>query len=171
MPWHDFWSESSFPGGGVIDYPAAADRLPLLVRGGSIVPMGPTMESIPEDHCFNELELQCYPPYPAKVMFYDDEGTTRSYQQGEFSTTAVQVTGDYARGRVRAEISATEGGYPDQPVSRTVTVRLHRSPPPKAMRSSAGATVLDFTYEAKSQSVAVRLACPLNRATSVELDY
>jgi len=67
------------------------DRLPLLVRAGSILPMGPLMQFIPDDHRFDELELHFYPPFDGSATLYDDDPETRAYLQGEYAQTKVSV--------------------------------------------------------------------------------
>ena len=80
--WYDFWTDEKIEGGpnGQVDAPI--DRLPLFVRGGSILPMGPVMQFIPDDHRFEELELHFYPPFDGSITLFDADPKTRAYTQG-----------------------------------------------------------------------------------------
>ena len=42
--WYDFWTGATADGGRAVDAPVSLDRIPLYVRAGSIVPMGPDVE-------------------------------------------------------------------------------------------------------------------------------
>ncbi|MCS6909579.1 MAG: DUF5110 domain-containing protein, partial [Anaerolineales bacterium] len=162
--WHDFWTTQSYAGGGTVDYPAPLERLPLLVRGGSILPLGPAMQFIPDDHRFDELELHCYPPYPAAFTLYDDDGRTRAYQRGEFWTTAFKATGDEKQ--VRVTIERTEGRIPASAMPRRVTVVLHRAGAPRGVRVN-GEAWPHWEHDAGAQAVRVRDVCQLTIATTI----
>jgi alpha-glucosidase (family GH31 glycosyl hydrolase) len=168
-PWHDFWTTDTHPGGGEIDYPAPPDRLPLLVRGGSILPMGPSLEYIPEGHRFDTLELHCWPPYPAEIVFHDDDGATRAYQRGAYSTTRIRAVGDPAEGRVTVTVSAAEGGFPEQAAERQVQVFLQRAPRPEG--ATANGRPAEWRYDEAQQAVVVSAVCSTERATRITVTF
>ena len=121
--WHDFWSDDSWQGPDIIEYPAPLDRLPLLVRGGTILPMGPAAQNIPNRHIFDPLELNIWSPYPAKGLFYDDDGYSTGYQQGEFSRMDLQA--EVHGTNLTIHISKTQGQFEGQPEKRWVNIILH----------------------------------------------
>lgn len=163
--WHDFWSTQSWAGGGEIEYPAPPDRLPLLVRGGALLPLGPVLQHIPDDHRFDDLELHAWPPYPAELVFHDDDGRTRAYQRGEFSMTRIAVRADGAG--LTVSVSAAEGGFPGQAAARRVILVLHRlAAAPREARVN-GALAADWDYDAAGQRVRVRVLCSTAGATEV----
>ncbi len=47
--WYDFWTGKSFTGGQEIEADAPLDRMPLFVRAGAILPMGPQIEYATQD--------------------------------------------------------------------------------------------------------------------------
>jgi alpha-glucosidase (family GH31 glycosyl hydrolase) len=167
--WHDFWTTHSYPGGGTIDYPAPPDCLPLLVRGGSIVPFGPSLEHIPDDHRFDQLAFHCWPPYPAETVFYDDDGRTRAYQRGAYSTTRVRAEGDPAAAQVTVTVAAAEGGFPEQVAERQVQVVLQRAQRPAAATANGQAT--SWQYDEVQQTVVVDVVCPTTRPTTVTITF
>ncbi len=166
--WHDFWSAQSFSGGGTIRYPAPRGRLPLLVRGGTILPLGPELACIPDDHRFDRLEFHCFPPYPAALTFYDDDGRTRAYQDGAYSTTEVTAEGNARRVLVR--IGAATGGFPEQAPVRAVEVVLHRAAYPSRVRLN-GAETDGWRYDSAAMTVTVPAACPVDAATAIEVNF
>lgn len=167
--WHDFWTTATHPGGGVIEYAAPPDRLPLLARGSSILPMGPRLDHIADDHQFDRLELHCWPPYPAETLFYDDDGRTRAYQRGAFSTTRVRAVGDPAEGRITVTVSAAEGSFPEQVAERQVQVVLQRVPRP--VGATANGHAIDWHYDEERQVAVMAAVCSTERATRVNVTF
>jgi alpha-glucosidase len=168
--WHDFWSTQSHEGGGEIEYPAPLDRLPLLVRGGSVLPLGPVLQHIPDGHRFDQLELHCYPPYPAEFVLYDDDGLTRAYQRGKFSTTRITTTEDGRPRSATTIIRATEGDFAGQPASRRITVVLHRASEPGEVRVNGEARE-GWEYQAQRGCVTVAVECPTRKDTVIDIAF
>ena len=85
--WYDFWSGETVTGPKTIDAAAPMDRMPLYVRAGSIVPLGPEMEwstQKPED----PIELRIYRGADGQFTFYEDENDNYNYEKGKYSTIA-----------------------------------------------------------------------------------
>ncbi len=57
--WYDFWTGARHDGPGGVTLEAPLDRLPLLVRAGAIVPMGPVIQHTGEPQA--EITLLIYP--------------------------------------------------------------------------------------------------------------
>jgi alpha-glucosidase len=166
--WHDFWTTETWAGGGEIDYPAPLDRLPLLARGGSILPLGPVRQFIAADQHFDDLELHCWPPYSARFTLYDDDGLTRAYQRGEFTTTEI---GAEAAGRaVTVTVSAAEGRFAGSPLLRRLTVVLQRAELPAEVRVN-GQPWLDWEHDAPARLVRVRLTAPAAEAAEISVAW
>ena len=170
--WHDFWSTDSFEGrrddpAGHL-YAAPLDRLPVLVRGGSIIPMGPVLQHIPDDHRFDQLQLHIWPPYPASGILYDDDGRTRAYQSGEYSVTRFIAEGDSRRTVVRVE--PAEGNFPGGVEIRELEIVLHRAEAPAEVKVNGGA-VEDWRYEAEGRRVVVGVRCEVREGVRVEVLY
>jgi alpha-D-xyloside xylohydrolase len=83
--WFDFWSGQVQQGGHAIEAAAPIDRLPLYVRAGSILPLGPEMEwstEKPED----PIELRVYPGADGDFTLYEDENDGYNYEKGVYAT-------------------------------------------------------------------------------------
>jgi alpha-D-xyloside xylohydrolase len=86
--WYDFWSGEKFSGGQTLRVDAAIDRMPLFVRAGSIVPLGP-VKDYAEATSPDALEIRVYPGQDADFTLYDDDGTSYAYEQGHYETRAL----------------------------------------------------------------------------------
>ena len=164
--WHDFWSGQSWQGPGEIEYPAPLERLPILVRGGTILPMGPVMQFIPDDHCLEQLELHCWPPYPAQGSLYDDDGRTQAYRQGAYSVTQMAVEKEMDGLVVR--IGAAQGNFPEQVKTRQARLVLHRAQPAREVRVN-GRLVNEWGNDPASNELAIKLEYSVNQETIVNI--
>src|SRR5215469_5673201 len=83
--WYDFWTGSAIEGGQMINAITPLDRLPLYVRAGSIIPLGPDEEwatEKPED----PIELRIYRGADGDFTIYEDENDNYNYEKGAYAT-------------------------------------------------------------------------------------
>ena len=83
--WYDFWTGEKVEGGKRIEADAPLEKLPLFVRAGSIVPMGPAMEWSTEKPA-DPIELRIYPGADGDFNFYEDENDNYNYAKGAHAT-------------------------------------------------------------------------------------
>jgi alpha-D-xyloside xylohydrolase len=86
--WYDFWTGKLIPGGQTIDAKAPIETIPLYIKTGSIVPMGPYLQYATEKVA-DPVELRIYTGVDAEFVLYEDENDTYSYEQGICSTIAM----------------------------------------------------------------------------------
>ena len=83
--WYDFWSGTTADGGRVIDGAAPLERMPLYIRAGSILPMGPDIEWSTQKPA-DPIELRVYHGADGDFTLYEDENDTYSYEKGVYAT-------------------------------------------------------------------------------------
>ncbi len=83
--WYDFWTGSSAAGGRTIDASAPLERLPLYIRAGSILPLGPDEEWATEKPA-DPIELRIYRGADADFTLYEDENDSYNYEKGMYTT-------------------------------------------------------------------------------------
>jgi alpha-D-xyloside xylohydrolase len=86
--WYDFWTGRGVDGGAVIDAAAPLNRIPLYVRAGSIVPMGPDLEYAAEKPA-DPIELRVYTSADAGFTLYEDENDNYDYEKGVHATIPI----------------------------------------------------------------------------------
>jgi alpha-D-xyloside xylohydrolase len=82
--WYDFWTGAAAQGPRTVDADAPVEKLPLFVRAGSIVPMGPEKEwstEKPED----PIELRVYRGANGDFTLYEDENDGYNYEKGAYA--------------------------------------------------------------------------------------
>ncbi|MGO9641336.1 MAG: glycoside hydrolase family 31 protein [Candidatus Acidiferrales bacterium] len=83
--WYDFWTGNSVKGASTIEASAPLDRMPLYVRAGSILPMGPEIEYSTEKPA-DPIELRVYTGADGAFTLYEDENDNYDYEKGAFAT-------------------------------------------------------------------------------------
>jgi alpha-D-xyloside xylohydrolase len=83
--WYDFWTGAAIQGGHTLDAPSPIDRMPLYVRAGSILPLGPDMQHAAEKTA-DPIELRVYPGSNGTFTLYEDENDTYNYEKGLHAT-------------------------------------------------------------------------------------
>jgi|CZKR01.1.fsa_nt_gi alpha-D-xyloside xylohydrolase len=83
--WYDFWTGSAVAGGRTINAVAPLERLPLYVRAGSIVPLGPDEEWSTEKTA-DPIELRIYRGANGDFTLYEDENDNYDYEKGVYAT-------------------------------------------------------------------------------------
>ena len=83
--WYNFWTGEVMNGGQSIEAEAPIETLPLYVKAGSIIPMGPNIEYATEN-LSGPIELRIYPGADGGFKFYEDENDNYNYEKGSSST-------------------------------------------------------------------------------------
>ena len=117
--WYDFWTGKLYKGGQNVALTTRFDQVPMFVRAGSIVPLGPVMQYVGEKP-WDNLEIRIYPGADAEFSLYEDEGDGYNYEQGYFSNIIFTWT-DRTR---TLHISARQGGYKGMILERKFTLML-----------------------------------------------
>ena len=105
--WYDFWTGKRIDGGVRVEAPAPVDKLPLYVRAGSIVPMGPVMEYATERPA-DTIELRVYAGADGHFTLYEDGNDGYQYEKGQFAVTRFE----WVDARRELVIHETKGGFP-----------------------------------------------------------
>ena len=115
--WYDFWTNKSYKGGQSVTLTTSLDRVPMFVRAGSILPLGPEMQYVGEK-AWDNLEIRVYPGADGTFVLYEDEGDSYNYERGVCSTIPF-AWNDKAR---KLTIGARKGEFPGMLQSRRFTV-------------------------------------------------
>jgi len=83
--WYDFWTGAAIQGDRTLDAPSPIDRMPLYVRAGSILPLGPDIQYAAEKSA-DPIELRVYRGANGAFTLYEDENDTYDYEKGFHAT-------------------------------------------------------------------------------------
>jgi alpha-glucosidase/alpha-D-xyloside xylohydrolase len=117
--WYDFWTESKTEGGREIDRAVDLATMPLFVRAGAIIPMGPVKQYTSE-RADGPLTLTVYPGADGAFTLYEDDGATFNYRRGDW----MKVQFVWNDRRRALEIRLAKGSKMLPPLRRSIEVRV-----------------------------------------------
>ena len=116
---YDFWTNQKYQGGKTVTLETSLDRVPMFVRAGSILPLGPEMQYVGEKS-WDNLEIRVYPGADGQFTLYEDEGDSYNYERGVYATIPF-VWKDKTN---TLTIGARQGSFPGMLQSRKFTLVL-----------------------------------------------
>ncbi len=117
--WYDFWSGERVEGGAEISRKVDLETMPLFVRAGTILPLGPVKQCV-EEKVDQPLSISIYPGADASFLLYEDDGSSFDYRQGKWM--GMQMAWHDAR-RV-LKLSLANGSLILPPLRRSIEVKL-----------------------------------------------
>jgi len=86
--WYDYWTNKKYAGGTMISVDAPLDTVPMFVRGGAMIPVGPSMNYVGEKPA-DPITFKIYPDDngSASGALYEDDGLSPAYKTGAFRRT------------------------------------------------------------------------------------
>ena len=139
--WYDWWTGQHVAGGGETALDAPVDRIPLLIRSGSIVPVGPVQQYVGEDRAAT-VELRVYPGADGKLALYDDDGETYGYEKNQRSLIDISWD-DHAR---RLILAQRDGSYPGMAAERHFRISYMLPGKPKSQNVTYSGNKLEVKF-------------------------
>lgn len=116
--WYNYWTNENFDGGQKLKIKTSLDRIPLFVRAGSIIPIGPDVQYTNEKK-WDNLIINVYPGADGTFTLYEDEGDNYNYESGAY--TEIQIKWNDTK-RILT-IDARKGEYNGMLTKRNFTIR------------------------------------------------
>jgi alpha-D-xyloside xylohydrolase len=114
--WYDFWTGKRTAGGTEVEAAAPIERIPLDVRAGSILPLGPEIEYAGQ--AADPIEMRIYPGANGDFNLYEDEGDSYRYEKGAHAIIPIHWD-DAAR---TLTFGDRQGSYPGMAAGHTFNV-------------------------------------------------
>ena len=125
--WYDYYTGQYYEGGQAVTTTVTKARIPVFVRAGSII-------------LLKDDEVLLYPGADGTFTLYEDDGTTRAYEQGQYS----RVTFHWDDARRRLTINKRIGKYQEMPVRRTFRIKV------------AGGNQRTINYQGKKATIDIK---------------
>ena len=117
--WYDFWTNEKHEGGKEITKETTLDVIPLYVKAGSIIPVGPQVQYATEKP-WDHLELKVYAGANGNFILYEDEFDNYNYEKGAYAEIPISWN-NISR---KLTIGARKGAYEGMLKNRKFTVTL-----------------------------------------------
>ena len=118
--WYDFWTNERVEGGREISRPVDLETIPLYVRAGSILPLGPVKQFTGEI-VEEPLSVSIYPGADASFLLYEDDGASFNYRKGEWM--GIQMAWDDKRRALSLHLAPGSRLLPPGPTGNRRAVR------------------------------------------------
>lgn len=140
--WVDFWTAERFKGGKSIKKTVNLKTIPLYVKAGGIIPIGPDVQYATEKK-WDNLEIRVYPGANGSFTLYEDEFDNYNYEKGAYSTISFNWN-DKTR---TLTIGDRQGEYPGMLANRKFNICL------MTPNAASGMSPKTVAYDGKSVSV------------------
>jgi alpha-glucosidase (family GH31 glycosyl hydrolase) len=117
--WYDFWTRERIEGGREIVRKVDLETMPLYVRAGAVIPMGPIKQYTAEK-VDGPLTLWVHPGADGAFSLYEDDGQTFDYRKGEFMRLNIA----WNDRRRRLSVRLAKGSKLLAPVKRNLLVHV-----------------------------------------------
>ena len=115
--WYDFWTGEKTSGGKKVSKDTPMEIIPLYVKAGSIMPLGPKVQYA-EEKKWDNLEIRIYPGANGTFTLYEDENDNYNYEKGVYST--IEFKWDDAKRTLT--INDRKGSFPGMLKSRNFNI-------------------------------------------------
>ena len=116
--WYDYWTNEYYEGGQNLKVTTTLNKIPLFVRAGSIIPIGPDVQYTNEKK-WDNLIINVYPGADGTFTLYEDEGDNYNYESGAY--TEIPMTWNDTSHTLT--IGSKKGSYNGMLSERKFTVR------------------------------------------------
>lgn len=130
-------------------YATPADRLPVFVKAGTILPWGPEVQYSTEKK-WDALEVRVYPGADGRFVLYEDENDNYNYEKGMYST--IDFSWDEATRTLT--IGDRKGSFPGMLKSRTFSLVV--ATPSNAVADQDAVKTIAVRYSGKKKSVVLK---------------
>lgn len=117
--WYDYWTNEKYIGGQEVSLETTINSIPLFVKVGGIIPIGPEVQYA-EEKAWDDLEIRIYPGADGNFVLYEDEFDNYNYEKGAYS----EITFKWDDARKTLTIGARKGEFEGMIENRTFNIVL-----------------------------------------------
>jgi alpha-D-xyloside xylohydrolase len=117
--WYDFWTGDRFTGGQTVDKQTPLDIIPLYIKAGSILPLGPVVQYAAEKK-WDNLEIRVYEGANGIFTLYEDENDNYNYEKEIYST----INFSWNDSKKKLTIGDCKGSFPGKLKERKFNIVL-----------------------------------------------
>jgi alpha-glucosidase len=148
--WIDYWNGYVYSGNQTIQHASTSSTLPIFVKRGAVIPMGPAMKYVGEK-VVDPLTLDIYPNGTATFKLYEDDGISFDYETGKYCETNYTATRDSSTVTVSIGARYSPGGF--VPAGRNYLLQVHYRSKPTGV-TLGGSALAEKTTLANLQAAA-----------------
>lgn len=147
--WYDFYTGNYITGGKQVSVDAPYERIPLFIREGSIIPVGPEIQYAGEKKA-DKIVLYVYKGKDGSFTLYEDEDNNYNYESGKYAN----ISFTYNNTSNTLTIGERKGQFDGMLKNRTFTIVTVSKDKPKAFNYDADGQ--NISYDGKEQTVTLK---------------
>ncbi|QSB25642.1 TIM-barrel domain-containing protein [Flavobacterium sp. CLA17] len=147
--WFDFYTGRYITGGQQLNVDAPYEHIPLFIREGSIIPVGPEMQYSTEKKA-DKIVLYVYMGQDGKFTLYEDENENYNYEKGSFSNIAF----NYNEASGTLSIGAQKGKFDGMIKNRKFVIVAVSKDKPQAFTYDAAGK--EISYDGNQQTIKLK---------------
>jgi alpha-D-xyloside xylohydrolase len=89
--WYCYWTHKKYAGGNPYEIESDVERIPLFVKGGTLLPLAKPVEWVGRDTVF-EVTVNVFGESPEKFVLYEDDGVTLDFERGRQNRVTLEWT-------------------------------------------------------------------------------
>ena len=117
--WYAFESGERFEGGQTVTVHAPIDTVPLFIREGTVLMLGP-VKQYTDEKTEEPLTITVYPGQDGCFTWYEDEGDGYGYEKGEWAKVLIA----WKENEGALTLSARQGSFPGMEKERKLLIQL-----------------------------------------------
>ncbi|SHH16626.1 alpha-D-xyloside xylohydrolase [Chryseolinea serpens] len=142
--WYDLYTGKHFDGGQTIQADAPLERIPVFVKAGSIIPVGPELQYTAEKVA-DPLSIYVYTGANGSFSLYEDNGLNNDYIKGQYAT--IPLT--YTESSQTLTLGKRQGTFDGMLEKKAIQIFwVSRDHPAGMSRDAHPAQVVDYSGEA-----------------------
>jgi len=118
-PWIDFWTNERVNGGREVDRAVDLATIPIYVRSGAVIPLGP-IKQYTDEPSDTPLRLVVYPGADGSSSVYEDDGKSFEYRQGAW----MRIVAEWRDGQRQLTLRLAPGSRMLAPTRRRIDVQV-----------------------------------------------
>ncbi|WP_435132777.1 TIM-barrel domain-containing protein [Formosa sp. A9] len=144
--WYDFYTGNFISGGQTKTVDAPYEHMPLFVKSGSIIPVGPEIQYTDEKQA-DTIVLYVYKGENGEFTLYEDEGGNYNYEKGDYANIPFR----YNDATSTLTIGKRQGEFKGMLKDRTFVIVTVSKDQPKAFDFDANGKTI--TYNGTEQTI------------------
>ena len=156
--WTYYWDERTVSGPREVAVPVDLETMPLFVRAGALLPMGPLMQYTGEKPT-DPLTVHYYPAQDETTFtLYEDDGATRAYERGEVAVTTLAGKAG-PDGAMTVSVKGPRGKYTGMPETRDYEIVFHHcAQPGRVLLDGNPVDAAQWVYDPDREILAVTVS-------------
>ena len=168
LKWIDFWNNKEYSGGKKYTFSAPIDKIPVFVKGSSIIPLGKVKDYVGESPD-DTLTLRIYPGKKSQFVLYEDAGENKNYEKGEFATTTIES--NKAKNSINLAIHPIKGDYHKMIKNRTWQLKFYQIENLNSLKiNSKKITKENYQYNKKTKMLSLDVSKPTDEMIEIKIN-